>query len=96
MLESEKKIKIKVRSRGTVFRNFAYIRNYVQLKSYAFEEMRLSNIFKTINVKKLTMAILESSYGVLQVTSEWKTLKKLSIFKAVEFFDIEISVNMEL
>ena len=44
-------------------------------------EMRLSNIFKTINVKKLTMAILESSYGVLQVTSEWKTLKKLSIFK---------------
>ena len=41
---------------------------------YAFKEFwmetRLTNIFKTRNVSKLTKTILESSYRVLQVTSK--------------------------
>ena len=57
-------------------------------------ETRLSNIFKTTNVTKLTKVILESFYGVLQVTSKWKTPKQpLYLLKAVEFwptFDIQI------
>ena len=44
------------------FRNFAYVNNYLHLKSLAVE-MRLSNIFKTTNVKNLTKVILESSYS---------------------------------
>ena len=49
------------------FEIFVYFSSYLYLKSF-FMEMRLSNIFKTTNVPKLTKAILESSYRVLQVT----------------------------
>ena len=41
---------------------------------------RLSNIFKTTHVTKLTKFILESSYWILQVTSKWKTLKMPLLF----------------
>ena len=46
---------------------------------FAFKEFcmetRLSNILNTKNVTKLTKAIVESSYRVLQITSKWKVLK---------------------
>ena len=62
-------------------------------------EKRLSNIFKTTNVTKLTKAILKGSYRVLQVTSKWKTLKQPVYFlRAIEFWptsDIEISITWE-
>ena len=38
-------------------------------------EKSLSNIFKTTNVTKLKV-ILQSLYRVLQVTTQWKTLKQ--------------------
>ena len=63
-------------------------------------ETRLFNIFKTANVTKLTKAILESSYRVLQVTSRWKTLKQPVYFlRAVEFwstFDIQIDITLAI
>ena len=64
-------------------------------------EIRLSNIFKTTNVTKLTEAILKSSYIVLQVpSSRWKTLKQPVCFlKAVEFcstFNIQIDINLAI
>ena len=63
-------------------------------------ETRLSNIFKTTNVTKLTKVILESSYRVLQVTSKWKTLKQPVYFlRAVEFwptFDIQINITLSI
>ena len=63
-------------------------------------ETRWCNIFKTTNVMKLTKAILKSSYRVLQVTSQWKTLKQPVYFlRAVEFwptFDIQISITLAL
>ena len=50
-------------------------------------ETRLSNIFKTTSVKKLTKIFLESSYRVLQVTFKWKILKLPVYFlRAVEFW----------
>ena len=52
-------------------------------------EKRLFNIFKTINVAKLTKTILKTI---------WKTLKQSVYFlKAVEFwpiFDIQISITL--
>ena len=63
-------------------------------------ETRLFNIFKTANVTKLTKAILESSYRVLQVTSKWKTLKQPVYFlRAIEFwstFDIQIDITLAI
>ena len=63
-------------------------------------EKRLSNIFKTTNVSKLTKAILESSYRVLQITSKWKTLKQLVYFlRAIQFspnFDIQIAITLAI
>ena len=60
--------------------------------------MRLSNIFKTGNVTKLTKVFLESSYRVLQVTSKQKTLKQHFYFLiGLEFwndFDIEIDITL--
>ena len=55
------------------FRNLAYLSSYLDIKN--FERKK-----DYPNVKKLTMAILESSYRVLQVTSKWETLKNLPIF----------------
>ena len=49
-------------------------------------ETRLSNIFKTINVTKLTKTFLESSYRVLQVTTKCKTLKRSVFLRAIEFW----------
>ena len=61
-------------------------------------EMRLSNIFKTTNVTKLTKTVLKSSYRVLQDIFKWKTLKQPIYFlRAVKFwptFDIQISISL--
>ena len=63
-------------------------------------DTRLSNIFKTTNVKKLAKVVLESSFKVLQVISKQKTLKKPIYFlKAAEFwptFDIQIDTNLAI
>ena len=63
-------------------------------------EKKLSNIFKTTNVTTLTKAILKSTYTVLQVTFEWKTLKQPAHFlRTVEFsatFDIQISITLNI
>ena len=59
------------------------------------KKKEIFNIFKITNVRKLTKAILKSSYRVLQVSFKWKTLKQPVYFlMAVEFwptFDIQIS-----
>ena len=58
-------------------------------------ETRLSNTFKTTNFTKLTKAILESSYRVLQVMPKWKTLNWLVYFsRAVENIQIDITLAM--
>ena len=61
-------------------------------------ERRLSNIFKTTNVTKLTKTILKSSYRVLQITSKWKKLKQpVHFLIPVEFlptFEIQISMAL--
>ena len=49
------------------------------LKEFCMEN-RLSDIFKTTNVTKLTKAILKSSYRILQVTSKCKILKQPAYF----------------
>ena len=63
-------------------------------------EIRLSNIFKTTNITKLTNFILESSYSVLQVISIRKTLKQaVYVLRAVEFwptFDIQIDITLAI
>ena len=62
--------------------------------------MRLSKIFKTTNVTKLTKAIQESSYRALQVTFKWKALEQpVYILRAVEFwptFDIQIDITLAI
>ena len=70
MQDSERTYKRKVISRGAVFKSFPNVSSYLHLKSFRF-----FNIFKSTNVTKLSKAILEISYTVLQVTSKWKTLK---------------------
>ena len=81
------------------FEIFVYFSSYLYLKSF-FMEMRLSNIFKTTNVPKLTKAILESSYRVLQVTYKQKTLKKpVHFLRDVVFCptsDIQIDINLAI
>ena len=61
-------------------------------------EKRLSDIFKSANVTKLTKAILKSSYRFLHVRSKWKTLRQLVYFlKAIEFwptFDIQMNITL--
>ena len=60
-----------------------------------FMEKRLSNIFKTTNVRKMTKAILKSSYRVLKAASKWLHL----FLRAVEFwptFDIQISITLAI
>ena len=63
-------------------------------------EKRLSNIFKTTNVSKLTKAVLENSYRVLQVTTKWKTLKQPVYFlRTIQFwpnFDIQIAITLAI
>ena len=63
-------------------------------------ETRLSNTYKTTNVTDLTKVILESSYRVLQIKSNWKTLKQPAYFlKAVELcptFDIQIDITLAI
>ena len=63
-------------------------------------ETRMSNIFKTTNIKNLTKVIQQNSYRVLQVTSKWKTLKQPVYFlKAVEFwptFDIQVDITLAI
>ena len=61
-------------------------------------ETGLSIILKTKNVTKLAKAILESSYTVLQVSSNWKTLKQPDYFeRSLEFlptFDIKTDITL--
>ena len=71
---------------------------------FAFKEFcmekRFSNTFKIKNITNLTRVILESSYGVLQVTFKWKILKQPVYFlKAVKFcptFDIQIEITLAI
>ena len=65
-----------------------------------YVETRLSNIFKTTKVTKLTEAIPESSYRALQVTFKWKALERpVYNLMAVEFwptFDIQIDMTLAI
>ena len=67
MLDSERTIKRKVRSRSTV----SNVRLRQQLFGFNkfWMETRLPNIFKTTNVTKSIKTILESPYKVLQITT---------------------------
>ena len=59
MLDSERTFEIKVRSRWTM--KFCLHQQLFTFKEFCMEN-RLSNILKTINVTKLTKAILKGSY----------------------------------
>ena len=74
MLDFDRTIKIKVTSRWTVF-EICLRQQLFAFKEFCLEK-RLSNIFKTLNETKLTKTTLQRSYRVLQVTSNWKTLKQ--------------------
>ena len=91
MVDSERTLKIKVRSSCIVF-----VSTYLKFCT----EKRLSNNFKITNVTKFTKGILKSSYGVLQVTSKWETLKQPVYFlRTVGFwptFDIQISITFAI
>ena len=66
-------LKQKVKSQFSKFR----LRQYLFVFKEFCREMRLSNIFKTTSVTKLTKPILESCYRVLlNVTSKGKPLKQ--------------------
>ena len=60
--------------------------------------MKLFNIFKTTNIKKLAKVIRERYYGFLHATSKWKTLKELAcLLRVVTFwptFDIQIDMTL--
>ena len=47
------------------FRNSAYVSSYLHFKEFCIEK-KLSNIFKTTNIAKLTKVILKSSYRIRQ------------------------------
>ena len=78
MLNSEGIFKIKVR-----FSKFSLRQQLFAFKEFCMET-RLSNVFKTTNVTNITKVILESSYRVLQVTSN-REKQHVYILKAVEF-----------
>ena len=65
MLDTERTFKIKVRSPWKVFEIFLTF----------CTEKRLSNFLKTTNFTKLTKAILERSFKVLQVASNGRRSK---------------------
>ena len=96
MRDSEQKFQIKVSGQ---FSKFCLHQQLFTFKEFCMEK-RMSNIFKTTNIAKLTKTILKSSCRVLQVTSKWKTLKKTCLFlRAVEFqstFYIQISINLAI
>ena len=89
-----KKHSKKSRSRGR-FSKFCLDQQLFAFTEF-FKKTRLSNLFYTANVTKLTKVILESTYRVLQVKS--KTLKQPVYFlRAVEFwptFDIQIDITL--
>ena len=64
MVGSERTFKIKVRL-VCPFSKLRVRQQLLAFKGFCMEK-RLSNIFKTTNVTKLTKAILKSSYRVLQ------------------------------
>ena len=74
MLDFEITFTVKVRLRWAI-RPFFLCQQLFSFKEFHMK-MRLVNILKTTNVTKLTKAILESSYIVLQVASKSKTLKQ--------------------
>ena len=80
------------------FWNFDYVSSYLHLEFCV--ETRLSNIFKTTNVTKLTKTILESSFRALPVTFKWKALERpVYILRVVEFwptFDIQIHITLAI
>ena len=66
MLNFERAFKTKVRScfgKRNSFRNFAYVSSYLNFKNFVW---KLPNIYRTVNVRKLTKVILKSSQRVLQ------------------------------
>ena len=65
MLDSERTIKIKVRSRWTVFEKFCVHQQLFGFKEFCMDK-RMSSIFKATNVTKLTNVIVKSSYRFLQ------------------------------
>ena len=99
MLDIQRTFKIKKGYFGQ-FSKFSLQQQLFAFKEFCME-IRLSNIFKTTNVTKLTEVILKSCYIVLQVpSSRWKTLKQPVCFlKAVEFcstFNIQIDINLAI
>ena len=74
MIDSERILKIKVRSRWMVFK-ISLTSAIICIKNFSIE-IRLPNILKTTKVTKLAKAILESSNRVLQVTCKLKQLKR--------------------
>ena len=84
MVDFERKFKLKARCGWTVL-EISLTSAVIAFTEFYMEE-RLSNIFKTRNVTKLTKAILKSPYRVLQVTSKLKTQQHSVYFlRAVEF-----------
>ena len=63
-------------------------------------EKRLSYIFRTKNIMKLTKTIVKSFYWVVQVTSNLKTLKEpVYCLRVVKFWptsDIQISITLAI
>ena len=79
------------------FRNFAYVSNYLHLKSFAWKrDCPISS--KPHHHEFFTKVIQGSSYSLLKVTSKQKTLKQPVYFlKAVEFcttFDIQSGITL--
>ena len=76
MLRSGSTFKVKVRSHS--FQNFVGSR--VTCIWRVWHGNKIVQYPQNFKVTKLTKAILESSYGALQVTSKWKTLKTAHLF----------------
>ena len=98
MLDSERTFKIKVRLLGQ-FSKFCLRQQLRAFKEFCMET-RLSNIFKSTNVRNLTKVIQQNSYRVLQVTSKWKRLKQpVRFLKVVQFrppFDIHVDIILAI
>ena len=80
------------------FRNFAYVSNYLHLKSFAWK--RDCPISSKQQTSQIIIRVLVSFYRVLQFTFKWKTLKQSVCFlMAVEFcptFDIQTDITLAI
>ena len=84
MLDFEQRFKIMVTSRWTVS-EILLTSAIIAFKVFCIET-RMSNIFRTKNVTKLTEAILERCYRVLVVKCKQKTLNPSVYFLRVDGF----------